>query len=386
MSRARSNASKKSEDSDEEEDDEETFQDALKRSQLEQTKFSNFWTGVKVGLESYDRKPAHEKKKIIFHRIALQQRQESGSIFNPNSSYKIYWDLLLAAFVLYSIIVIPFNIGLNVTSSSAADAVDWFITALFGIDILLTMNTAYLDESTERLEFNRGKIMYQYAKFWLWMDIVATIPFDSIMKTFSTSQAGLSSIRVVRILRLVRLVKIYRILVQDERLENLSTNSGGLNLVMLMVQIFYVAHLFACFWHFIALPQAIGDFSQTWLTFFGYADQAVIDRYIASLYYIIITMTTVGYGEIRPTNQLERIFGIGTMLTGGIVFGALVGRVTSLIDKQNPQAKAFKEKMDEFKGFLADCKLPQEIADRAKVCCYYYCFILIVVILFLYSF
>lgn len=252
--------------------------------------------------------------------------------------------------------------------SNAANAVDWLITALFGMDILLSLNTAYLDENTERLEFNRWKIFAHYAKFWLWVDIVATVPFENVVQAIDSRQRGLSSIRMIRILRLVRLAKIYRVIAQDERLESLSNNSAVLSLAILMMQIFYIAHLFACFWNFIALPQALVHFPQTWLTYFGYSGLPVSDRYIASLYYIIITMTTVGYGDIHPTNQLERFYGIVTMLTGVVVFGALVGRVTSLIDKRNPQAKAFKEKTDEFKSFLVDCRLPKKIADRAKVC------------------
>eukprot|EP01040_Poterioochromonas_malhamensis_P026280 gene26280-biopygen10524 len=83
-------------------------------------------------------------------------------------------------------------------------------------------------------------------------------------------------------------------------------------------------------------------------------------------------MTTVGYGDIYGTNQLERFFAILTMLTGGVVFGALVGRVTSLIDKRNPQAKAFKERMDEFKCFLTECHIPKDVGDRAKASYFYY--------------
>jgi len=80
-------------------------------------------------------------------------------IIELNSKYKIGWDLFLASFVIYSIVVIPFNIGLNVTPSQPAEVVDWLITALFAFDILLTLNTAYLDENTERLEYDRCKIM-----------------------------------------------------------------------------------------------------------------------------------------------------------------------------------------------------------------------------------
>ncbi len=55
------------------------------------------------------------------------------------------------------------------------------------------------------------------------------------------------------------------------------------------------------------------------------------------------------------------------MLTGGFVFGALVSKLTELIDNHNPQARALKEKMDELKAFLTATKLPKPVQMRAKV-------------------
>lgn len=249
--------------------------------------------------------------------------------------------------------------------------VDWAITILFGLDILINFNTAYIDEATEKLEYNRTLIAINYCKFWFWVDVCATIPFDTIIGAF-TSSAHFSTIRVIRVLRLIRLMKIYRIFAEDERLENSFSNPALFSLVILILQIFYVAHIFACFFHYITLDAAVGSFPTTWVQKFNFQDKPVNERYVASLYYIIVTMTTVGYGDIYGTNQLERFFAIITMLTGGVVFGALVGRVTSLIDKRNPQAKAFKERMDEFKCFLTECLIPKKVADRAKVTEYFY--------------
>lgn len=253
-----------------------------------------------------------------------------------------------------------------VDSSVITNIVDWIITALFALDILINFNTAYIDPSTEKMEYNRQAIIRNYSKFWLWIDILATIPFDAIIGVFVAAH-NFKSIRVIRILRLVRLIKIYRIFSEDERIEKYFFNPALLSLIVLMLQIFYVAHIFACFFHYLTLPGAAGDFNESWITKFNFQDKPVNEKYVASLYFIVITMTTVGYGDIYGTNQAERLFAILTMLTGGVVFGALVGRVTSLIDKRNPQAKAFKEKMDEFKCFLSECLIPHKVAQRSKV-------------------
>lgn len=73
------------------------------------------------------------------------------------------------------------------------------------------------------------------------------------------------------------------------------------------------------------------------------------------------------YGDIHPVNQIERLFGIITMIIGGVVFGALVAKVTSIIDKRNPQQQAFNAKMKQLKMFLVDTGLPVSIRNRAKV-------------------
>jgi len=44
-------------------------------------------------------------------------------------------------------------------------------------------------------------------------------------------------------------------------------------------------------------------------------------KYITSIYWAFTTMTTVGYGDISPTNNDEMVFGIFGILIGGTVFG-----------------------------------------------------------------
>lgn len=55
------------------------------------------------------------------------------------------------------------------------------------------------------------------------------------------------------------------------------------------------------------------------------------------------------------------------LIAGGIVFGALISKVTTLIDKRNPQAKAYKEKMDEVKAFLDDKAFSGELKQKTRV-------------------
>ena len=55
-------------------------------------------------------------------------------------------------------------------------------------------------------------------------------------------------------------------------------------------------------------------------------------KFISSFYFSIMTMTTVGYGDIYPNNDIERVFNIIIMIIACLSFGFILNQV-SLIFK-----------------------------------------------------
>lgn len=49
------------------------------------------------------------------------------------------------------------------------------------------------------------------------------------------------------------------------------------------------------------------------------------------MYFITQTITTVGYGDVNPGNIIERIFVIGLMYVGVIVFSFASGSLGSIM-------------------------------------------------------
>ena len=244
--------------------------------------------------------------------------------------------------------------------------VDAFIDGMFFLDICLNFNTAYFDVRHECYIYSRPMIASHYLEFWFWVDLVSTIPFDDLVSLIGGVRKHLEAIRAIRILRLGRLFKLHRLMKLSEYIEEkMGISSSQINLVMLMLQIFFVAHVFACFWHLLGQPS--DSTSRTWLTEGNFDTTSLVDQYIAALYFTIVTMLTVGYGDVHPTNPSERVYSIVMMLSGGVFFGALLSKVASVMEKRHPQARAFRENMDEIRAFLEEYDLPLNIKSRAKV-------------------
>ena len=100
------------------------------------------------------------------------------------------------------------------------------------------------------------------------------------------------------------------------------------------------------FYVYISLLLIIGILSVGTLGYVFFADYSLID----ALYMTIITVTTVGFGEVQPLNQEGKIFTIFLILTSITVFGYVVSTFTEVLIgghfferlKQNKMQKKIK--------------------------------------------
>lgn len=99
--------------------------------------------------------------------------------------------------------------------------------------------------------------------------------------------------------------------------------------------IFFFVHLLACIFFFISNLE-IGENPQTWMTLLTFEDaQSGINAYIASASWSFTTIASVGYGDIYPVTDLEKLFGIFAMMVACGVFSTIVGILSGLFDKND---------------------------------------------------
>lgn len=253
--------------------------------------------------------------------------------------------------------IMPVRLGFDLDSKAMAfvrpllEPYDTVIDVLFLIDIILCFRTTYLDRDGNHVTVPH-MIAWKYLTTWFPVDFVSWVPLDRIIG------GQVRSLVLVRTLRLVRLAKLMRL----KRLKGFSPTALELHTslvrcVKLMAKLIFVAHMFGCFFAYVATvscdpdDDATCDVSEVWwvqdlFSMFPEEDFAGVQtdvgsRYVGALYWAFTTMTTVGYGDILPMNDGERLYCSIIMVLGATVFGYIVGSVSAIAS--NPNSAAARE-------------------------------------------
>lgn len=93
-------------------------------------------------------------------------------------------------------------------------------------------------------------------------------------------------------------------------------------------------HFIGVLWHALGIFEInyLG-YEHNWISKYGIIEEnAFYIRYIYSLYFSVVTVTTVGYGDITPSNYIECLFLIGTLLISSAVYAFLINSIGNLME------------------------------------------------------
>ena len=93
------------------------------------------------------------------------------------------------------------------------------------------------------------------------------------------------------------------------------------------LQLAFILHVTACFWY----AASKGDITTNtnWITEAGLEDADLISKYTISLYWAVVTCTTVGYGDILPSNNFELFWAMVIIVFGVAVFSFILSNLAS---------------------------------------------------------
>lgn len=74
-------------------------------------------------------------------------------------------------------------------------------------------------------------------------------------------------------------------------------------LVAFFLLFLILCHNLACLWFLVAKLDHFGE--RTWVYRYGYDQAPIQEQYLAALYFIVTTITTVGYGDVTSKSPAE---------------------------------------------------------------------------------
>lgn len=216
---------------------------------------------------------------------------EDLNVRKPVSEREIQpYELFMLLLCMYSLLSLVGETFFHLRPDEVAilDAIDNLLCAIFLIDF--AVNLALADSKLGYLK-------------WGWIDLLSSVPAVDIF------QAG-RIVRVIRILRVLRGVRIARILtryLQRHRADGTFLAVIFTSILLLLLSSVAILQV---------EQQVVG---------------ANIQTSSDALWWAIVTMTTVGYGDKYPVTTVGRIIASVLMISGVGLFGTLSGSVASWI-------------------------------------------------------
>ncbi|CAM6101908.1 unnamed protein product [Calypogeia fissa] len=296
--------------------------------------------------------------------VAQRQRQLKRSVISPYDSRYRLWQNFLVPLVFYSAWVAPFEFGFLPIPKFPLNVVDYIVDLFFGIDIALTFFVAYLDRATYDLIDSHRMIFWRYLKSWLVLDVASTVPFNLVAAIFTGKVGGGFTYSLLSLLRLWRVRRVSALFARLEK--NVKVSYFWIRCMKLACVTLLAVHCAGCFYYLIAARYPRSKIDQTW---FGsldnghFLEEDLYNRYIATMYWSMTTMTTTGYGDLHPVNPREMVFDIFYMLFNLALTAYIIGNMTNLIVHITGRTRNYRVAVHSVIDFAARNHLPPSLQE-----------------------
>ena len=207
------------------------------------------------------------------------------------------------------------------------------------IDIINTILTVFfLFDFSYRILTTSAKSNY-FFKNWGWADLLACVP-------------QLRAFRLFRVFRAVRLLKVFGV---KNMVNEIVNNRAGIALFITVFSIIVISEIVGI-WMLIAEAKSL--------------DANIVTSGDA-VWWTLVTMTTVGYGDKYPVTATGRVLAIFVMLSGVALIGVLASFLSNFFlappkkEKVDYAETDPRAKLSELRTLLAQQQVAQaELADK----------------------
>jgi hypothetical protein len=154
----------------------------------------------------------------------------------------------------------------------------------------------------------------------------------------------------------------------DSKNSNFRMKSVGVVFIFLLS-----THMIGCIWLIVGRIDPDPD---NWFVLARYRGESAAnnirevtstEKYIDAVFYVVATMTGLGYGNIVPTTDLERFVDIFIMITGSSIYVGFFADFAVEIYNKNSKTIENDQKLEQAKNFGTQRGLPEDLRQRIRM-------------------
>ncbi len=222
-------------------------------------------------------------------------------IFGTETKVGKLFDVVLLWAILFSMLVVMLESVGSIQSSYSEffNVVEWFFTILFSVEYLI------------RVWVSKRSIKYVFS-FWGVIDLFSFLP--SLLGPLLVGMHYLVVIRTLRLLRVFRILKLTRFITESQKL--VEAMKGSFRKIVI-------------FFGFVTIVVIV----MGTLMYVVEGESKGFKSIPESIYWAVVTVTTVGYGDITPQTVLGKFISSVSMLLGYAIIAIPTGIVTVEMSK-----------------------------------------------------
>jgi cyclic nucleotide gated channel alpha 1 len=304
-----------------------------------------------------------ETKQEYFPIDSMRKKGIIRNVFviNPDSGLKVLWDLTLLLVLLFKLFIIPYEISFSAQVLARSRKFLMVADIFYLTDIIVQFNTGIHFKGF--LITNRVLIIQNYLKRRFLVDFFACFPFQVIFpfEAFANS-SNLFGVNYLRFALLVKLLHSYRIKQTIYELEDRFTSIHtvtALKFFHFSLHVTLLIHWTCCMSYLFYLRNLAFE-GDLWINY--QSDEGM--RYLNYLYYILFTVTSIGYYAYNISTNDQKVLNIIIMCFDIIVFAYILGKIESTLNSYQKVSNETQRLLSKCKAFISQNKIPNDLRHR----------------------